>query len=116
MMTPFYIHGFSSENQHEILGESDKKLIQKMYGEGRSVEVRAIYHSKKAKVMLRKIVKNSKPEKVKTVFTLKPKHFSETTENSDNTNSISEQSFKKLLDKLKHINMEHFLRESFGVW
>jgi len=37
--------------------------------------VRAEFHSKKAKVMIGKIVKNSKPEKVWLVLTLKSKHF-----------------------------------------
>jgi len=64
-MTPFYKHGFSIGNKHEILEESDKKLIKEMYGGARSVEVRAIYNSIKAKVMLRKIVKTLSQKKSK---------------------------------------------------
>ena len=74
-MTHFYKHGFSTENMHEIPVESDKALLQQMYGkpiEGKSVEVRTVFNSKKAKVMIRKNVKNSQPEEVKIVFTLKP--------------------------------------------
>jgi len=67
--------------------------------------------------MLRKIVKTSKRIEVKIVFTLKPKHFSETSETTaDKTSdSVSEQSFKIVLDKLKRIKMEQFLQESFCV-
>jgi len=32
VMKPFYKHEFSVENMHGILGESDKALIQQMYG------------------------------------------------------------------------------------
>jgi len=70
-MTPFYKREFSTENKHEILGESDKTLIQQMYGKAKTVEVRAVFNSKTAKVTIRKIVKKSKPEKVKIVFTLR---------------------------------------------
>jgi len=52
---------------HEIPVESDKALIQQMYGkpaEGKSVEMKAVFNSTKAKVIVRKNVKNSQPEKV----------------------------------------------------
>ena len=67
VMTPFYKHGFSTENMHEIPGESNKALIQQMYGkptEGKSVEMKAVFNSTKAKAIIRKNVKNSQPEKV----------------------------------------------------
>jgi len=74
VMTPFYKHGFSTENMPQILGKSDIKLIQEMYGKlnkGKSVEARAVFNSKKAKSWLERL-SNSKSEKVKIVFTLKP--------------------------------------------
>jgi len=88
-----------------------------MYRIPKCVEVRAIYNSKKAKVMLRKIFKDFKRTKVKIVFSLKSKNFTGNSADtiSDKTNSVSEQSFNKLLDKLTHIKMEHFRQESLGV-
>ena len=105
-MVPCYRHGYSVENRFEAVSENDKKLLQEMYGIPKSVEMRAIYNSKNAEVMLRKIFKGPKPTKVKIVFTLKPKHFtassgdseiSKTTGNSADTISdkICEQSFKQ---------------------
>jgi len=44
-------------------------LIQQMYVKAMTVEVRAVFNSKIAKVTVRKIVKKSKAEKVKIVFT-----------------------------------------------
>ena len=55
----------------------------------KSVEVRTVFNSEKAKVMIRKIVKISKGENVKIVFTLKPKHFTETS-----AGKISEDAFE----------------------
>ena len=70
LMASLYRHDFSTENKKEILGTSVKVLIQKMYGKPETVVVRAVCNSKKAKVMIRKIAKNTKPENVKIVFTL----------------------------------------------
>jgi len=53
VMAPFYKHRFSTKNIHEMLGESDKKLIQQMYGKPQTVEMRAVLNTKKAKVMIR---------------------------------------------------------------
>ena len=39
--------------------------------------MRVVFNSKKANVKIRKIIKQSKPENVKIVFTLKPRVFSE---------------------------------------
>jgi len=54
VMIPFHKHGrFLTENMHEIPVESDKAPLQHMYDiptEGKSVEVRAVFYSKKAKV------------------------------------------------------------------
>jgi len=61
VMTRFHKHGFSTENKLEILGESDIKLIQEMYSKPKTVELRAVFNSIKAKVMIRKIVENSMP-------------------------------------------------------
>jgi len=72
VMTPFYKHGFSIENKYEIPGESDKALIQQMYGKTKRMEARAVFNSKKEKVMERR---PPEPGKVKIVFTLKSKHF-----------------------------------------
>ena len=90
VMAPFQKHGFSTENKHEILSESYKALIQQMYGkptEGLTVEVKAVFNSKKAKVMIRTIIKNSKPEKVKVkvVFTFKPRFFAKCSEDTGDT-------------------------------
>jgi len=60
VLTSFHKHGFSTENMHEIPVESDQALIQQTYGkptEGKSVEVRAVFNSKKAKVMIRRMSK-----------------------------------------------------------
>jgi len=99
VMTPSCRHGYSVENRFEAVSENDKKLLQEMYGkptEGyprgkapKSVEVRTVFNSEKAKVMIRKIVKISKGENVKIVFTLKPKHFTETS-----AGKISEDAFE----------------------
>jgi len=62
-----------------MLGESDTKLVQQMYGKPKSVEVSGVvFNTKRAIVMIRKIVKKSMPEKVKIVFTLKPRFLVET--------------------------------------
>jgi len=71
---------------HEIPVESDKAPIQQMYDiptAGKSVEVRAVFYSKKAIVMIRKNVKNSQPEEVKIVFALKPIFFGKGTESTE---------------------------------
>ena len=85
-MQPIYKSGFSVENKNKILSEFDIKTVQEMYGAAKYVIVMAIFNSKKSKVMIRKIEKDSKTQRVKIIYTLKPKHFSE---DSD----ISEQSF-----------------------
>jgi len=51
-----------------------------MYGAARNVIVTAIFNYKQTKVMIRKILQieqSSKTKKVKIIYTLKPKHFSE---------------------------------------
>jgi len=80
-MAPFHEHGYSTENKREILSERDIKLIQQMYDKPETIQVRAVYNSTRAKVMIRKLVKNSKSEKVEVVFTLKPRFFSENSGN-----------------------------------
>jgi len=72
-MQPIYKPGFSNK----ILSESDIKTEQEMYGAPKTVIVRAIFNSKKSKVMIRKIEQGSKTKRVKLIYTLKPKHFSE---------------------------------------
>jgi len=61
-----------------------------MYGAAKNVIVMAIFNSKNSKVVIRKIEKDSKTKRVKIIYMLKPKHFGE---DSD----ISEESFKNLL-------------------
>ena len=61
-------------------------------GKSKTVEVRAVFNSKKAKIMRRKIFKGSKPQKVKVVFTLKRRYFNGNSENAANTSETSESS------------------------
>jgi len=107
-MQPIYKPGFSVENKNKILSEFDIKTAQEMYGAAKNVIVTAFFNSNKSKVMIRKIEKKSKPKKVKIIYTLKPKHFGE---DSD----ISEESFKNLLRKLADINHAEFVALNFGV-
>ena len=88
VMQPIYKPGFSNK----ILSESDIKTVQEMYGTARNVIVTAIFNSKQANVMIRKIDRGSKTRKVKIIYTLKPKHFGKDSE-------ISKESFKSLLQK-----------------
>jgi len=83
IMQPIYKPGFSAENKYKILSESYIKTVQEMYGAAKHVIVTAIFNSNKAKVMIRKIEKDSKTKKVKIIYTLKPKHFSEDSDISD---------------------------------
>jgi len=71
-----------------------------------------VYNSKKAKVTIRKIVKNSKPDKVKIVFTLKPKHF---TGDTGDKNKNFEIQFLTLLMKLSSMHIDKFVEKWFGV-
>jgi len=41
--------------------------VQEMYGAAKNVIVTAIFNSKQAKVIIKKIEKNSKPKKVKII-------------------------------------------------
>jgi len=77
-----------------------------MYGAAKHVIVTAIFNSNKAKVMIRKIEKDSKTKKVKIIFSLKPKHFSE--------ENISVESFENLLKRLADMNHTEFVAENFG--
>jgi len=104
IMQPIYKPGFSNR----ILSESDIKTIQEMYGAARNVIVTAIFNSKQAKVMIRKIKQSSKTKRVKIIYTLKPKHFCEDSE-------ISDESFQSLLKKLTKIDHDAFVAENFGL-
>jgi len=106
-MQPIYKPGFSAENKNNILSESDKQTVQEMYSAAKNVIVTAIFHSNKAKVMIKKIEKDTKTKRVKIIYTLKPKHFSE---DSD----ISDESFKNLLKRLADLGHEAFVAENFG--
>ena len=101
-MQPIYKSGFSVENKNKILSDSDIKTVHEMYGVAKKVIDTAIFNSKKSKVMIRKIEKDSKTKRVKIIYTLKPKHFSE---DSD----ISVESFENLLKKLAHMNHAEFV-------
>ena len=107
-MQPIYKPRFSAENKNKIISEPDIKTIQEMYGAARNVIVTAIVNSNKAKVMIRKIDRDSKTKKVKIIYTLKPKHFGKDSE-------ISKESFKSLLQKLKKIDHDAFVAENFEV-
>lgn len=65
-MAPFHKHGFLTDKKHEILEESDKKLIQEMCDKPKNV----VYNSRKAAVEVK-----HKHGKVKIISTLKPKYF-----------------------------------------
>jgi len=106
-MQPIYKPGFSVENKNKILSESDIKTVQEMNSGAKNVKVTAIFNSKKAKVIIKKLEKNSKPKKVKIAHTLKPKHFSE-------TGDISEESFENLLKKLVDINHAEFVAKKIS--
>ena len=56
-MQPIYKRGFSVENKNKILSESDIKTVQEMYGAAKNVTVTAIFNSKKAKVIIKKLEK-----------------------------------------------------------
>jgi len=101
-MQQIYKPGFSNK----ILSESDIKTVHEMYGASKNVIVTEIFNSKKAKVMIRKI--GSKTKRVKIIYTLKQKHFSEDSE-------ISDESFQTLLKKLTEMNHDVFVAENFCV-
>jgi len=104
VMQPIY----KTRLSNKILSESDIKTIQEMYGAPKNVVVTAIFNSKQAKVMIRKILQSSKTKKVKIIYTLKPKHFSKNLE-------ISDESFQSLLQKLAKLNDAEFVVDNFGV-
>jgi len=107
VMQPIYKPGFSVENKNNIFSESDIKTVQEMYGAAKHVIVTAIFNSNKAKVMIKKIEKDTKTKRVKIIYTLKPKHFSEDSDNSG-------ESFQSLLKKLADMDHEAFVAENFG--
>ena len=78
-----------------------------MYGAAKHVIGTAIFNSNKAKVMMKKIEKDTKKKWVKIIYTLKPKHFSE--------ENISADSFENLLKRLADMNQADFVAENFGV-
>ena len=104
IMHPIYKSGFSNK----ALSESDIKTIQEMYGAAKNVIVTAIFNAKQAKVMIRKILQSSKTKRLKIIYTLKPKHFSENLE-------IFNESFQSLSKQLKKIYHDAFVAENFGV-
>ena len=89
IIIPIYKPGFSVENKNNILSESDIKTVPEMYGAAKHVIVMAIFNSNKAKVMIKNMKKYSKTKRVKIIYTLKPKHFSE--------ENISVESFENIL-------------------
>jgi len=54
-----------------------------MCGTAKHIIVTAIFNSNKAKVMIKTIVKGSKTKRVEIIYTLKPKHFREGPDISD---------------------------------
>jgi len=65
IMRSIYKPGFSVENKNNILSDSDIKTVKEMYGTANHVIVTAIFSSNKAKVMIRKIEKDTKTKRVK---------------------------------------------------
>jgi len=59
-MQPIYKPGFSAENKNNILSESDKQTVQEMYSAAKNVIVTAIFHSNKAKVMIKNLKKTQR--------------------------------------------------------
>jgi len=108
IMHPIYKPGFSGENKNKIHSESEIKTVQGMYGAAKNGIVTAIFHSNKAKGMIRKIEKELNTKRVKIIHTLKPKHFGKGSE-------ISEESFKNLLKRLADMKHAEFAAENFGV-
>ena len=106
-MQPIYNPGFSVENKNNIPSESDIKTVKQMYGAAKHVIFTAIFNSSKANVMIKNIKKDSKTKRVKIIYTLKPKHFSE--------ENISVESFKNLLKRLDDMIHAEFIAENFGV-
>ena len=90
-----------------ILSESDIKTVQEMYGAAKHVVVAAIFNSNKAKYMIKNIKKDPKTKRVKIIYTLKPKHFSE--------ENISVELFKNLKKRLAEMDHEAFVADNFGV-
>jgi len=78
-----------------------------MYDAAKHVIVTAIFNSKKSKVMIRKIEKDSQTKRLKIMYTLKPNHFGK---DSD----LSDESFKNLLKRLADMNHVEFVAENFG--
>ena len=62
--------------------------------------------------MIRRIVKTSKTEKVKIVFTLKPNHF--TGDNENNFEENFEGNFQKLLTEFSCVHLDNFIKKM--VW
>ena len=107
IMHQIYKPGFSVENKNNLLSESDMKTVKEMYGVSKHVIVTAIFNSNKAKLMNKNIKQDSKTNRVKIIYTLKPKHFSE--------ENISVESFENLLKRLAYMNHAEFVAENFGV-
>jgi len=78
-----------------------------MYGAAKHVIVTAIFNSNKAKLIIKTMKKESKTKRVKIIYTLKPKHFSDYSD-------ISDESFETLLKKLADMNHAKFVAENFG--
>jgi len=71
IMQPIYQPEFSVENKNNILSESDIKTVRERYGAAKHVIVTAIFNSNKAKVVIKKIEKDTKTKRVKIIYTLK---------------------------------------------
>jgi len=107
IMKPICKPGFSVENKNKILSESDIKTVQEMYGAAKQVIVTATFDSNKAKVVIKSKKKDSKTKRIKIIYALKPKHFSE-------DSNISEKSFENLLKRLADMNHAEFVAVNFG--
>jgi len=74
--------------------------------------VRAVFNSKKANVIVRRLTARQ-PGKVKIVFTLKPKHFSGN--GAGFLRKTFDKNFQKLLAKLCNMHMTSFVKNWFSV-
>ena len=93
-------------NNHEILSESDKALIQEMYDKPDSV----VHSSKEAKV----VVNTAKPLERPRLFSFRKRYFFRGGDSFANFVNFEEK-FPKLMARPSDINMSELIEGLFGV-
>jgi len=89
-------------------------MIHQMYGKPKRTEVRVVFNSKRAKVMLRRPTA-PQPGEVKIVFTLKPKHFSGNgAGGSGDFEENFDQNIQKLLAKPSNMHLTNLLKNGLA--